>query len=499
MRVLVLVCALSASARAAHTFDLASQLPPKLAIMFAVNWFGLPSSDPGGGSDPGYGNWKWQAPACGLTNDPSTCTMFAGSLQRSIASRRRPLAGIYSSTGRDDESKARIDLMLSTLRRPCDAGGRFDAFAIQLDSIMFTSAHPSNMQSDTWDIAYRALTAFLDRASKASLSNAVAVASDATVYWHFGDGFGLTTQDQRKAALQADIAEMAKLAAPPAALHASNGQPILVFYVDGALMTPAEWQAVLDGARAQSGVDFYALATTLDGKFFTAFDALAPWVNLGLWTSATGATTRARAADWATKEHASLLAAANGGRVVFGAVAPGFDDYTENWGACMMREIPRDPQLIAGQFDVLQQNQLTHLVLETWDDWTEGTEFEPDVAEGTQKLISLRRAIGVLFGESATDGEQALTARWAGFGQARNCCFAGGPCDGGVSPVDPSCPALDMAAVDGGIEFPEPPPPPSHGCGCSLAPRPAPFGLWFLIAAFAIRTSLAPRSRSCRR
>ena len=111
--------------------------------------------------------------------------------------------------------------MLSTLRRPCDAGARLDAFAVQLDSIKFTSAHPQNQQSATWDLAYRAQLAFLERADAAGLASSVVVASDATVYWHFGSTFGLTTQAQRLAALTEDIVEMAELAGG----HASAAKP----------------------------------------------------------------------------------------------------------------------------------------------------------------------------------------------------------------------------------------------------------------------------------
>jgi len=31
------------------------------------------------------------------------------------------------------------------------------------------------------------------------------------------------------------------------------------------------------------------------------------------------------------------------GRVVFGGATPGFDDYTEDWGECIPREVVRTP------------------------------------------------------------------------------------------------------------------------------------------------------------
>jgi hypothetical protein len=248
------------------------------------------------------------APARALDDDPSKCADYADAgRQRWIASRRRPLAGIYSSSGRDEESLRRIDLMLSCVRRPCDLGGRLDAFLLQLDSVKFTSAYPTNKQSNTWDVAYRAVLAFLDRADAAGMHGAVWIGDDSTVYWHFGASFGLADQASRTAALTDDVVDMVKLAvAHPSALSIDH-RPLLAFYVDSALMTAAEWTQILDDARARSGVDFYALATTLNASYFAAFAALSPWVNLGIWGGATGATLEDRAIDYATKLHASLL------------------------------------------------------------------------------------------------------------------------------------------------------------------------------------------------
>lgn len=453
---LALTCTVRA-ARAAHVFDMNQHMPPHLAVMFTMAWFGIDKNDPQGpGPDNGYGNWHKNFPDCGLSNDPSTCADFqSAGLQRSIASKRRPMAGIYSASGRDAESLRRIDFMLSMLRRPCSSGARLDAWAVQLDSIKFTSRYPNNQQSNTWDIAYRALLAYLGEADKANLHNAVMVADDSTIYWHFGSNFGLTTQSERLAALEDDVVDMVNIAmAHPSALKL-DGKPLLGFYVDSALLTVAEWQSVLDGARARTGQDFYALGTTLNATYFGAFDALAPWVNIGMWNDTSSISNEHdRALQWAKTEHAQILAAlaSNPGRVLFGGVAPGFDDYTENWGACQMREIPRDPAVLSGEFDYLasvkQQADLRGLFFETWDDWTEGTEFAPDVVEGSAKLLQLRQEIGKLFGEPADPaGDQALTDAWKNFGQARNCCFAGGACPPAGPPVDLTCPT-----PDGGID-----------------------------------------------
>ena len=40
---------------------------------------------------------------------------------------------------------------------------------------------------------------------------------------------------------------------------------------------------------------------------------------------------------------------------------------------------PRDPQVLNAHFAYFQTKGVKGIILETWDDWTEGTEFEPDV------------------------------------------------------------------------------------------------------------------------
>ena len=65
-------------------------------------------------------------------------------------------------------------------------------------------------------------------------------------------------------------------------------------------------------------------------KFFEqAFDALAPWLQLGNWSSSSGANVRQHAFNYAASLHGALYGAVTSypGRVVFGGVAPGFDDW----------------------------------------------------------------------------------------------------------------------------------------------------------------------------
>ena len=86
----------------------------------------------------------------------------------------------------------------------------------------------------------------------------------------------------------------------------------------------------------------------------------------------------------------------------------------------MTRLIPRDTEFVRGQFDYLKSNSVKGVVMETWDDWTEGSEFEPDTASGTSFLVSLRDNLANLYGEAAdAAGDQRLSSRWTGTARPR--------------------------------------------------------------------------------
>jgi hypothetical protein len=456
-----------------HAYDLADHMPAHLATMFSMSWFGIPASDPQGpGPDASYANAAVSLPCTGAQANPSACDtcilqgagdacLQTGAPQRSFASRRRPLAGIYSASARDLEGRRRVDLMLSTLRRPCDDGAKVDTWAVQIDGTHNTSLNPGNPSCTACDMSYHALTAFLDEADAAQMKNAVMPADDATWYFHFSSAAGLGRCDDSPGnpkqscidALTRDFVDLATLAdAHPSSLRL-NGIPVLFTYFDPAHLSPLQWQSVLQAARNAVGHDFYAIATIQSpshSEYFAAFDALAPWIQLD-WSSTSGPDLRSHARAFTAGEHDVLYSNVDlyPGRVVFGGVAPGFDDFTESWGQCVERQLPpgqpRDPDFLSGEFDYLKSKAPAGLILETWDDWTEGTEFEPDVAGGTAELVALRRQLGELYGEPADPAADArLDQRWTQYGQARNC-------DGGSAGLPPittlSCPAV---AVDGG-------------------------------------------------
>ena len=411
--------------------ELASVMPSHLAIMFAMSWFGIPKSgDPlGPGPDASWGNWQIPG-TCSPKGAPASCVNG----QRDVASRYRPLAGIYSSSGRNDESLARIRLMLSTLRRPCanDVGARIDSFAIQLDGTRYTSLHDSTPAGSA-ENAYQSLVHTLAEADAAGLTNAVLPGDDATWYWNNGHWVGLDCKASRAtcvAAVQQDVNDMLAIALKhPSSLRIA-GKPVLYFYVNGQL-TPAEWSSIFAKARATH--DFFAIASKQGGgagPYFAAFDGISPWIDSYAWDNTSGATVRAHAAAYAAKQHAELYASVPAGKVVFGSVTPGFDDFTNGWSLCKTRQMPRpteahprDPGLLDGSIDFLETKHAKGVILQTWDDWTEGSFFEPSVSEGTTKLEQLQARLGELYGEPRVTSKP-LHDRWVAYGQPHGCAGA---------------------------------------------------------------------------
>ncbi|CAF4171538.1 unnamed protein product, partial [Rotaria magnacalcarata] len=95
---------------------------------------------------------------------------------------------------------------------------------------------------------------------------------------------------------------------------------------------------------------------------------------------------------------------------------------TQSWGACQQRNIPRHPDLMRAQLDYFSSHSIQHLFIYTWDDWTEGSQCEPDVTNGTQILLLLRQSITTFYGATQnTNGDTMLISRWVNYPQLRNC------------------------------------------------------------------------------
>jgi hypothetical protein len=144
-------------------------------------------------------------------------------------------------------------------------------------------------------------------------------------------------------------------------------------------------------------------------------------------------TVRALAQSYAQTIHQGALTAiaSHPGRVVFAGVHPGCNDFTMSWGACTERTIPlagqgagpRDPDFLEGLFDwVGATGGFKGALFATWDDWTEGSHFEPDVVDGPDRLVRARNRLGELYGDGAdAAGETRLRDRWTGYGKVRGC------------------------------------------------------------------------------
>jgi hypothetical protein len=450
----------SSSEALVHTTDLAQTIPDHLAIMFTMSWFGIPKSgDPlGAGPDGGWGNYRIPG-QCSGAGAPQSCV----SGQRDIASRYRPLAGIYSSSGRDAESQNRIRLTLANARRPCagDVGARIDAFAIQLDGTHFSSLH-SQSPSQGEELPLQSLKHFLGEADAAGLANVVVPADDTTWYFNNGHWLGLDCKANRAQCvqyLQQDVVDMVTLSVRSPAAYKINGKPVVYFYVAGQL-SPQEWAQIfasvrntsIDGAKR----DFYALASHQGGHgspYFAAFDGISPWIDLAAWDATNGRTVRAHGAAYAASTHAELYANVPAGHVVLGGIAPGFDDFTNGWSQCSSRQLPRpgeahprDPGVLDGTIDFLKTKHAKGIVLQTWDDWTEGSFFEPSVSEGTAKLEQLQSRLGDLYGEAAVS-PLALRSLWYGYGQPRACSAAHAPPNVALCAGTPTLPPASTCAA----------------------------------------------------
>jgi hypothetical protein len=243
--------------------------------------------------------------------------------------------------------------MLSILRRACAPGARVDAWSVQMNSVKLSSAHLSPDDpafSVSADLAYRALLGFVDRAEANGLYGSIVPGFDTTWYWHFGDAKGLTTHESKLAALEDDIVDMAALSIARDGATVNRCRYLFLPGRNGdrAVHQRLDWTAILNGARQRLGADFYAIGATTNPAFFEVFDGIAPWLQSSVWDGAQGATVRERAKDWTAKRHDGVLGALDNwpGRIVMAGLAPGFEDYTKNWGACQERNIPRDPALL---------------------------------------------------------------------------------------------------------------------------------------------------------
>ncbi|CAF3308862.1 unnamed protein product [Rotaria socialis] len=438
-----------------HTYDLATQIPSRFVCMFSVSWFGLDRSDPqGAGTDASSGHWNVGSQgACVAAAQPDQCGSDG---QREISSNYRPLAGIYSSSGLDNESLARIDLMLTLLIKEgqCDHGhAQLNAWSIQLESIQLSSRYIVDPSVNV-EIPYQAYLNFRQQSQILKFPSGVIIPGyDSTWLYSFSNslGFGLcdnsNSSNPRDACLNSTIADFIDIISDISlnSNYLINGKPLIFIYtsIGGNLLTANEWSYVWSNVRQRVTLDFYTICTT--PSLLSMFDGVAPWIDLVAWSMTNSALPLYnRTLSWLNLVYDPILSSnISSGRIIMGGLTPGFDDFTQSWGACQPRNIPRHPDLMRAQLDYFSSNSIQHLFIYTWDDWTEGSQCEPDVTNGTQILLLLRQSITSFYGATQnTKGDTMLNSRWVNYPQLRNCTAINVT---SIPSVDMSCPTTNCA------------------------------------------------------
>ncbi len=417
-----------------HTYDLASQIPSRFACMFSMSWFGLGPTDPQGAGPDAYSN-HWNVGSQGSCVPAAQPDQCGPDGQREISSNFRPLAGIYSSSGLDAESLARIDLMLSTLKKPntCDYGhAQLDAWSIQLESIQLSSRYKPN-PSPNVEIPYQAYLHFRQQSQALGFSSGVILPGyDSSWIYTFSTSLGFGRCDNsdpsnpRDACLNSTIADFVDIISTISLTsnYLINGKPLIYIYTSlgGNLLTLTEWAYIWTSVRQRVALDFYTICTT--PSLLTVFDAVAPWIDLVAWSMTNSSLPLYnRTLAWLKLVYDPIVSSnIPSGRVIMGGFAPGFNDFTESWGACQIRTIPRHDDVMLAQLDYFSNHSIRHLLIDTWDDWTEGSQFEPDIMNGTTFLLRLRQLITSFYGETQNpDGDAKLVSRWVNYPQLRNC------------------------------------------------------------------------------
>lgn len=344
--------------------------------------------------------------------------------------------------------------MLSLLKKSktsCDHGhAQLDAWSIQLESIQLSSRYRQNPSLNV-EIPYQAYLHFRQRAEVIQFSSGVIIPGyDSTWLYSFSSYLGLGRCDNsnsshpRDACLNSTIADFIDIISNISVTsnYLINSKPLLFIYtsIGGNLLTANEWSYIWSTVRLHVSRDFYALCTTT--SLLQVFDGVAPWIDLVAWSMTDHRLPLYnRTLAWMKLVYDPILSSnIPSGRLIMGGLVPGFDDFTQSWGACQQRSIPRHPDLIRAQLDYFSSHSIRHLFVYTWDDWTEGSHFEPDTTNGTTFLLLLRQSIASFYNEvQDLDGDQRLVSRWTHYPQLRNCTSLAVTT---IPSVDLSCPSL---------------------------------------------------------
>lgn len=415
----------------AHVYDLASNWPADTVIMISQGWHAIPEGD--GGADQDYGQWDLDS-AAWHASDPVAYPKMPYDLQdastcngghRFVASQMRPLTGIYSDSGRDSKSLAKIDRDLGMLRRAGDPRARVDVLATTVVHLALTSfngyAEGDANYKRGQDNRYLCFAATLARAEAAGLTNCITVNYEAYPIWQFlGDIYPTTTE--KKNAVLYDIANFAALLDASSAAFKVDGRPVLLWYRGtlGETITNGEWSTIMESARTASGVDFFVVGLDASGFQLGWMDGAFPWISRDDYEAAAGSTVEAKAENWAQDALTEIAAnvADTGtypGRIALANFTPGFWDYAKGFGSGEDRYIPRGSALISGQFTGYGElaARPDGIVCVTWNDYAEGTVIEPTTEDNAETIGLLTEAIGAYVGDSVSaDDTAALKAIW---------------------------------------------------------------------------------------
>lgn len=417
----------------AHVFDLASNWPADTVIMIAQGWYAIPGDD--GGSDEDYGVWNPGDPQAWHAADPVTYPEMPYNLQdasvcnggeRFIGSQLRPLTGLYSDTGKDDKSIAKIDRDLGMLRRAGAPRARVDVLACTLGLIQFTSFNGLEEGDADYtrglDNRYRYLDKCLERANAASLTSCIAVNYEAYYIWQFFSDV-YTTKIARLGAVALDLEDLVnKMKADPAAFKV--GGRLVIFWYRGTLgetITNAEWNATMEAVRTATGHDFFVVGRDFSGDSLGWLDGAFPWIRYQTYIDAAGATVEAKAENWVQDAMTNIAAnvADTGnypGRIAIANFTPGLWDWVLEWGAGNTdRYIPRGTALIDGQFTGYGQLAARPhgICCVTWNGYPEGHCIEPTTADNAETVAYMSEKLASWLSESADADElAALKAIW---------------------------------------------------------------------------------------
>ena len=435
-----------------HTFDLAKNMPKNFVIMDDLNWFGIPSYDlleglvPAPGPDQYYGLWRVGSAISEWSIDlpliypitpygehfPAVCSNFKGSKKRYIASNYRPISGIYSSSGSGLESYKKRKLDLNMIRRNDDPKARVTTLMLDVGHLKGTEKYglsPGQLNFKSGeDIRYRGLLNTLKAADELGLQNSVSIQYMSTGLFLFYPEY--PSNEERKVQAAEDLVDYVNILKQHQSALRINNKLVLFFHITNFdTFTLKDWSDVLHSTREKTNHDFYTVFYSKSGERFEYADALHPFISYVEYTMTSGMFDFDHAMNWKLLAHKKLFEKVVNydGRVVIGAISPGFDDWTKQWGDGVDRQIPRSKEVISGQIRAFKElrnqgKEVGGFMLSTWNDYTEGHQWEPDSEDQGQLLGYLSEKIGSYNKEIIDPLEtQRLRQAWINHGIKRTC------------------------------------------------------------------------------